>query len=190
MDGGAWWATVHGVVQSRTGLSDFTFTFHFHALEKEMATHSSVLPWRIPETGEPGGLPSIGSHRVGHDWSDLAAAAAAAMLRVKGKSSKAEETTSAEAVAKNKQKAKVHKTKRTSVWLHEEQCGKRCGPTARKGPVLWRRKWQPTPEFLPGESHGQRSLAGYSPWGRKESDTTEWLTVAVVSCSDLDVIRL
>ena len=61
--------------KSQTWLSDFTFTFHFHALEKEMATHSSVLAWRIPGTGEPGGLPSMGSHRVGHDWSDLAAAA-------------------------------------------------------------------------------------------------------------------
>ena len=74
MDGGAWWAAVHGVARSRTRLSDFTFTFHFHALEKEMATHSSVLTWRIPGTGEPGGLPSMGSHRVGHDWSDLAVA--------------------------------------------------------------------------------------------------------------------
>ena len=77
MDGGAWWAAVHGVAKSRTRPSDFTFTFHFHALEKEMATHSSVLAWRIPGMGEPGGLPSTGSHRVGHDWSDLAAAAAA-----------------------------------------------------------------------------------------------------------------
>ena len=77
MDGGAWWAAVHGVVKSQTRLSDFSFTFHFHALEKEMATHSSVLAWRIPGTGEPGELPSMGSHRVGHDWSDLAAAAAA-----------------------------------------------------------------------------------------------------------------
>ena len=75
MDGGAWWATVYGVAKSRTRLSDFTFTFYFHALEKEMATHSSVLTWRIPGTGEPGGLPSMGSHRVRHDWSDLAAAA-------------------------------------------------------------------------------------------------------------------
>ena len=66
-DGGAWWAAVHGVAKSRTRLSDFTFTFHFHALEKEMATHSSVLPWRIPGMEEPGGLPSMGSHRVGHD---------------------------------------------------------------------------------------------------------------------------
>ena len=75
MDGGAWWAAVHGVAISRTRLSDFTFTSHFHALEKEMATHSGVLAWRIPGTGEPGGLLSMGSHRVGHDWSDLAAAA-------------------------------------------------------------------------------------------------------------------
>ena len=67
MDRGAWWATVHGVAKSQTRLSDFTFTFHFHALEKEMVTHSSVLAWRIPGTGEPGGLPSLGSHRVGHD---------------------------------------------------------------------------------------------------------------------------
>ena len=72
MDGGAWWAAVHGVAKSRTRLSDFAFTFHFHMLEKEMATHSSVLAWRIPGTTEPGGLPSMGSHRVGHDWSDLA----------------------------------------------------------------------------------------------------------------------
>ena len=76
MDGGGWWAAVHGVAKSRTLLSDFTFTFHFYALEKEMATHSSVLAWRIPGTGEPGGLPSMGLHRVRHDWSDLAAAAA------------------------------------------------------------------------------------------------------------------
>ena len=67
MDGGAWWAAVHGVAKSQTRLNDFTFTFHFHALEKEMATHSSVLAWRIPGTGKPGGLPSLGSHRVGHD---------------------------------------------------------------------------------------------------------------------------
>ena len=74
MDGGAWWAAVHEVSKSRTQLSDFTFTFHFHALEKEMATHSTVLAWRIPGTAEPGGLLSMGSHRVGHDWGDLAAA--------------------------------------------------------------------------------------------------------------------
>ena len=67
MDGEAWKAVVHGVAEGQTRLSGFTFTFHFHALEKEMATHSSVLAWRIPGTGEPGGLPSVGSHRVGHD---------------------------------------------------------------------------------------------------------------------------
>ena len=72
MDGRAWWAAVYEVAKSRTRLSDFTFTFHFHALEKEMATHSSVLAWRIPGTGEPGGLLSMGLHRVGHDWNDLA----------------------------------------------------------------------------------------------------------------------
>jgi len=81
MDGGAWWAAVHGVARSQTQLSNFTFTFHFHALEKEMATHSSVLAWRIPGTGEPAGLLSMGSHRVGHNWSDLAAAAE--QIRVK-----------------------------------------------------------------------------------------------------------
>ena len=64
---GAWWAAVHGVAKSWTRLSDFPFTFHFHALEKEMATRSIVLAWRIPGTGEPGGLWSLGSHRVGHD---------------------------------------------------------------------------------------------------------------------------
>ena len=81
MDRGAWWAAVHGVASNRTWLSDFPFTFHFHALEKEMATHSSVLAWRIPGTGEPGGLLPMGSHRAGHDWSDLAAAAAAGNLK-------------------------------------------------------------------------------------------------------------
>ena len=78
MDGGAWKAAVHGVAKSQAWLSNFTFTFQFHALEKELATHSSVLAWRIPGTGEPGGLPSMGSHRVGHNWSNLAAVAAAA----------------------------------------------------------------------------------------------------------------
>ena len=67
MDEGAWYAAIHGVAQSRTRLNDFPFTFHFPALEKEMATHSSVLSWRIPGTGEAGGLPSVGLHRVRHD---------------------------------------------------------------------------------------------------------------------------
>ena len=76
MDRGTWQASVHEVAKSQTRLSNFTFTFHFRASEKEMATHFSVFTWRIPGTGEPVGLPSIGSHRVGHHWSDLAAAAA------------------------------------------------------------------------------------------------------------------
>ena len=83
MDGGAWLAAVHGVARSWTRLSNFTFTFHFHALEKAMATHSSILAWRIPGMGEPGRLPSLGSHRVGYYWSDLAAAAAAAAEQLK-----------------------------------------------------------------------------------------------------------
>ena len=82
MDGRAWWAADHGVSKSRTRLSDFTFTFHFHALEKEMATHSSVLAWRIPGTGEPSELPSMGSHRVRHNWSNLAAAAVTYNVRI------------------------------------------------------------------------------------------------------------
>ena len=75
MGGRAWWAAVHGVPKSQTRLSDFTFTFHFHAWEKEMATHSSVLAWRLPGMEEPCRLPSAGSHRVGHDRSNLVAAA-------------------------------------------------------------------------------------------------------------------
>ena len=76
IDGIAWWAAVHGIAKGQTQLSDFTFCFHFHPLEKEMATHSSILAWRIPGMGEPGGLLSMGLQRVGHDWSNLAAAAA------------------------------------------------------------------------------------------------------------------
>ena len=129
MDGGAWWAAVHGVAKSRTQLSDFTFTFYFHALEGGMATHSSVLAWRIPGTEEPNGLQSMGLHRVGHDLSDLAA---------------------------------------TFHWRY-----KKCSFHPWVGKIPWRREWQPTPEFLPGESQGQRSLLGYGPKGCKESDTTE-----------------
>ena len=77
MGRGAWWAAVHGVAKSRTRLSNFTFTFHFLALEKEMAAHSSILAWRIPGTAEPGRLPSKGSRRVGHDWIDFAASMSA-----------------------------------------------------------------------------------------------------------------
>ena len=145
MDGGAWWAAVHGVAKSRTRLSDFTFTFHFHALEKEMATHSSVFAWRIPGTAEPGGLPSLGSHRVGHDWSDLAAAAMWTLGFLGG------------SVVKN--------------LPANCQCrGQRFDPLVRK--ILWRRKWQPSPVFLSEEFHGQRSLVGYHPWGHKGLDMT------------------
>ena len=137
MDGGAWWAAVHGFAEGRTWLSDFTFTFHFHAL-KEMAAHSSVLAWRIPGTGEPGGLPSMGSHRVRHDWSDLAAAGA--------------------------QKIKnLPTTQETAVWC-----------------LGWedprRRKWQPTPVFLPGESHGQRSLVDYIQSMGSQRVGHDWVT--------------
>ena len=82
MDGGAWKAAIHGVAKSRARQSDFTFTFHFHALEKEMTSHSSILAWRIPGTEETSGLLSLGSHRVGHDWSDLAAAASLFQLHL------------------------------------------------------------------------------------------------------------
>ena len=116
MDGGAWWAAVHGVTRSWTWLSDFTFTFHFHALEKAMATHSSTLAWKIPWTEEPGRLQSMGSLGVGHDW--------ATSLSL-------------------------------FIFMH------------------WRRKWQPTPLFLLGESQGWRSLVGCRLWGCTESDTTE-----------------
>ena len=116
MDGGAWWAAVHGVVKSRTRLSSLTFTFHFHALEKEMATHSSVLAWRIPGMVEPDGLQSMGSLRVRHDLV-------------------------------------------TSLSLFTF--------------MHWRRQWQPTPVFLPGESQGWGILVGCCLWGCTESDTTD-----------------
>ena len=126
MDGGAWWAAVHRVAKSWTRLSDFTFTSHFHALEKEMATHSSVLAWRIPGTAELGGLPSMGSHRVRHDWNDLAAAVVFVWGFPGGASGK--EPTC--------------------------QCRrhKRCvfDPWVRKIP--WKRSWQSTSVFLPRES--------------------------------------
>ena len=116
MDGGAWWATVHGVTKGWTRLSDFTFTFHFHALEKAMAPHSSTLAWKIPWMEELGRLQSMGWLRVGHDWV-------------------------------------------TSLSLFTF--------------MHWRRKWQPTPVFLPGESQGQGSLVGCRLWSCTESDMTE-----------------
>ena len=116
MAGRAWKAAVHGVVKSQTWLSDFTFTFRFHALEKEMATHSSTLAWKIPWTEEPGRLQSIGSRRVRHNWA-------------------------------------------TSLSLFTF--------------IHWRRKWQSTPVFLPGESQGQGSLMGCRLCSRTELDMTE-----------------
>ena len=155
MDRGAWWAAVHAVAKSRTRLSDFTFTFHFHTLEKEMAAHSSVLAWRIPGTGEPGGLPSMGSHRVRHDWSDLAG----------------HDWSDLAAITKHNIREFPD-----GAGGKEHTCQCRCKRhrfDPWDGKIPWRRAWQPTPIFLPGESHRQRSLVGYSPWGCKQSDTTE-----------------
>ena len=116
MDGRAWCTAVHGVARSQTPLSDFTFTFHFHALEKEMATHSSTLAWKIPWTEEPGALQSMGSLGVRHDWA-------------------------------------------TSLSLFTF--------------MHWRRRWQSTPVFLPGESQGRGSLVGCRLLGRTELDVTD-----------------
>ena len=132
MGGGAWWAAVHGVAKSRTRLSDFTFTFHFPALEKAMATHSSVLAWRISGTGEPGGLPSMGSHRVGHDWIDLAAFVEYYCVPVLD----------------------------FLVVQTVKNLPANAGDLSLIRKIPWRREWQPTPVFLSGESHGQGSLAG------------------------------
>ena len=133
----------HGVTKSQIRLSDFTFTFHFHALEKEMATHSSVLAWRIPGTGEPGGLPSVGLHRVGHDWSDLAAAAAKFRLRwVISPTILAAISVWASLVAQMVQNLPA--MQETQVW-------------SLGGDNPQRKIWQPTPVFLPGELHGQRA---------------------------------
>ena len=129
--------------------------FHFHALEKEMATHSSVPAWRIPGTGEPGGLLSMGSHRVGDDWSDLAAAAATTPVLLPGKS---------------------------HGWRSLVGCGpwgrEESDTTERLHFYFftfthWRRKWQPTPVFLPRESQGRGSLVGWHLWGHTQLDTTE-----------------
>ena len=105
------WTEEPGRLQSKKQLSEFTFTFHFHALEKEMATHSSVLAWRIPGTGEPGGLPSMGSHRVGHDWSDLAAAAAGTMQDI------LENKLTNVPLGKTCQCSTILSYKETSLWL-------------------------------------------------------------------------
>ena len=140
-----------------------------------MAPHSSVLAWRIPGTGEPGGLPLMGSHRVGHDWSDLAAAAAAADLQC---------CVGFRYITKWICYTYILLLFGLPWWpkwyrICLQWGTPRFSPWVRKIP--WRRKWQPTPGFLPGEPHGQKSLAGYSPWGLKESDTTEQLTFSLSS---------
>ena len=142
MNGGALWAAVHGVAKSRTRLRDFIFTFHFHVLEQEMATHSSVLAWRIPGTAEPGGLPSVGSHRIRHDWSDLAAAAAGWPMGFPGSSAGKE-----------------------SAWKAGDpssipELGRFPG---REDGTLHQYSFLEKP-------HEQRSLMGYSLWGHKEPD--------------------
>ena len=142
MDGGAWWAAVHGVVKSGIQLSNFTLTSHFQALEKEMATHSSVLAWRSQGRGSLVGCHLWGC-RVGHDWSDFAAAAAAANGL-----------------------PRLHRGKESSSQYEKRRdIGLICG----SGRFPWHRKWQPTPVFLPGKFHWRRSLADHNPWGHKES---------------------
>ena len=178
MDGGAWWAAVHRVAKSQIGLSDFTFTIHFHALEKEMATHSSVLAWRIPGMGEPGGLPSMwvaqsrtrltrfssSSSRTDSPWLKCEAKILLAALAV----------SPIQMFLANKLNGQ--KTNISPSLL--AACNAR-DPASIPGLGLipWRREWLPTPVFLPGESLGLRSLEGYSPWDPKESDTTEWLSL-------------
>ena len=221
MDRGAWWAAVHGVAKSCSRLSDFTLTFHFHALEKEMATHPSVLAWRIPGTVEPGGLPSTGSHRVRHDWSDLAAAAAAytymgfpcGSAGKKTSAYNAGDLSSIPGLVRSPGKGKgyplqysglensmdsiVHEVAKSLTWLSdfhftytymgfprgsdskEFACnagdlglipgsGRSPGEemTTHSSILTWRIPWI-------------ESLAGYSPWDRKELDMTEWLTHTV-----------
>ena len=161
IDRGAWWAAVHGVAKSRTRLSDFTFTFQFHALEKEMATHSSVLAWRIPGMGEPRGLLSMRSHRVGHDWSDLAAAdwwekaMAPYSSTLAWKIPWTEDPGGLQSMGSRRIRHDWATSLSLFTFMH------------------WRRKWQPTPVFLPRESQGQGSLVGCRLWGHTESDTTE-----------------
>ena len=152
--------------RKQTWLSDFTFTFHSHVLEKEMATHSSVLAWRIPGMGEPSGLPSVGWHRVGHDWSNLAAVAAAIYVN---------ETICMVIFPSIRFKSIV-------LWASMNHLVPRLPQNASYGwgagailsfktflsfvnRLLVRRQWHPTPVLLPGKSHGWRSLVGCSPWG-------------------------
>ena len=160
MDGGAWWAAVHGVAKSWTWLSDFPFTFHFHALEKEMATHSSVLAWRIPGMVEPGGLPSMGLHRVRKDWSDLAAAAVLTMGCSWWLVDK-------ESTCNARQLGSV--------------LGWGRSPGGGHGNPF---------KFFPGKSHGQRSLVGYSPWGHKSRTPLSNWTSTIISLNHWTTMKV
>ena len=163
MEGGAWKAAVHGVHEGRTRLSDLTFTFHFHALEKEMATHSSILALRIPGMGEPGGLPSMESHRVGHDWSDLAAAAAVYTME---KAMTPHSSTLAWKIPWMVEPSRLQ-------CMGSLRVGHYWATSLSLFTFLHWRKWQPTPVFLPGEFQEWGSLVGCRLWGRTELDTTE-----------------
>ena len=151
--------------------SNFTFTFHFHALEKEMATRSSVLAWRIPGMGEPGGLPSMGLHRVGHNWRDSSSSSSMGFLP--------ERLLPAEGLDRT-----VATRSNLSNVLPGGSDGKESicnvgdlGSILGSGKIPWRREWLPTAVFLFGEPHGQRSLVGYCLCVSKESDMTGWLTL-------------
>ena len=197
MDGGAWWAAIHGVAKSRTWMREFTFTFHFHALEKEMATHSSVLAWRIPGTGEPGR--SMGLHRVRHDWSDLAAAAAISLgfwtvvlektletpldcKEIQPVHSKGDQ--SWVFFGRNDAKAETP----VLWWLHEKSwligkdsdAGRDWGQeekgTTEDEMAGWHHRLDGCEfEWTLGVGDGQGGLACCNSWGRKESGTTERL---------------
>ena len=197
MDGGAWWAAVHGVAKSWTRISEFTFTFHFHALEKEMATHSSVLAWRIPGMGEPGR--SMGLHRVRHDWSDLAAAAAISLgfwivvlektlespldcKEIQPVHSKGGQSWVFFGRNDAKAETPVLWPPHAKSWLigKDSDAGRDWG---RKRRGRQRMRWLDGYHWLngrefgwtPGVCDGQGGLACCNSWSCKESDTTEWL---------------
>ena len=169
MGQGAWWAAVHGVAKSQTWLSEFTLTFHFHALEKEMATHSSVLAW-IPGMREPGGPPSMELNRARHGWSDVAAAAYLFRAVLSSQTEKAmapHSSTLAWKIPRMEEPGRLQS-------MGSLRVGDNWATSLSLFTFMhWRKKWQPTPAFLPGESQGWRSLVGCHLWGHTESDPTE-----------------